>query len=177
MTPGDATAALAREYKARPFAAFTTGDGTGLAWLVRGEDAPVGYVDAGDGSDPVTFTDMGQWQAAAEKAGMTTPNPDAEPPEVTASPAGQDQPDNPGASDGPPPIEPDPADLTEAPADGPAPLPMVDDPGVTDGPQTSPDIRTDREMLRGPNTTTTTAPQSADPSNRVTTMTDREMLR
>ena len=78
MDPAAAATALSLEYKANEpaYAAFTSPDG-GRAWLVRGDNGPVGYIRGADGQQQ-TITNLDEWAAAAESAGMTTPEGGAE---------------------------------------------------------------------------------------------------
>lgn len=84
----DATAALRMEYKADapPFAAFT-GD-AGKAWLVKGDDGPVGFIEGTDGKRK-TYDDLDAWKVDAEAAGITAPA-DAPAAGAAAAPDGPD---------------------------------------------------------------------------------------
>lgn len=124
MTPASAAAALALQYKAAqpPFAAFK-GD-KGRAWLVEGDNGPTGFIDTGDG--PKEFTDLAAWQAAVEKAGITTPETDAAPAEKPAAPdaapADQAPAEKPAEAPAAPAADAPPAPAQDAPpADAPAP--------------------------------------------------------
>lgn len=104
-TPRDAAAALRFRVKAaeRPFAAFT-GD-AGRAWLVDG-DEPRGYIET-NGST-TEYTDLAQWQAEAERLGITTPEATAPPEQQTPEQQTPDQPAVEPPAEGAPPGEPAP---------------------------------------------------------------------
>lgn len=117
--PSSAVRALLMEYKAAQaaYAAFT-GD-AGRAWLVKGEagEPPTGFIELADGSPRQSFDDLAAWQAAVEKAGITTPDdaaaepaPDPAIPAPAAPPAAKPDPVAPD------PVKPPPGDPAAATA-------------------------------------------------------------